>query len=75
MSEQEVLNALKLGSPDSNYDTNSLSKFGLGLKSAAFSQGNVLEVISSDGTHDFIKFIVSLNEIKTEGKYFSKKLN
>ncbi|MWC31080.1 ATP-binding protein [Paenibacillus sp. MMS18-CY102] len=73
MSEQEILDALKLGSPDTNYDTNSLSKFGLGLKSAAFSQGNVLEVISSNGADKFNKFIVSLKEIKEKGKYFSTK--
>ncbi|MEK4009406.1 ATP-binding protein [Paenibacillus sp. FSL H3-0333] len=75
MSEKEILDALKLGSPDTNYDSNSLSKFGLGLKSAAFSQGNTLEVISSNGDKDFKKFIVSLSEIKASGKYFSLKVD
>jgi hypothetical protein len=75
MDEKGILDALKLGSPDENYEENSLSKFGLGLKAAAFSQGNVLEVISSLGNTEFVKYVVSLEDIKNVGKYFAKKVD
>lgn len=57
MDDAGIRNALTLGSPD-NYEEHSLSKFGLGLKSAAFSQGEELEVISSPGVGaPFVKYI------------------
>ncbi|HVI45894.1 MAG TPA: ATP-binding protein [Chitinophaga sp.] len=59
MNRDQIINALKLGSSDQYYEQHSLSKFGLGLKSAAFSQGDTLEIISSDGS-GFTKFQVSL---------------
>jgi len=59
MSRDRIIDALKLGSSDQHYEEHSLSKFGLGLKSAAFSQGDILEIISSDG-NGFSKFQVSL---------------
>ncbi len=62
MNRQAILDALKLGSSDEHYEEHSLSKFGLGLKSAAFSQGDTLEVISSDG-RGFNKFQISLPQI------------
>lgn len=46
MSLEMIKNALLLGSPDSEYGENSLSKFGFGLKSAGLSQANVITVIS-----------------------------
>ncbi len=70
MDQDGILSALMLGSPSDNYEQNSLSKFGLGLKSASFSQGEVLEVISSKGgSTRFKKFIVSLNRIREEDQY------
>ncbi|CAN1209481.1 ATP-binding protein [Tumidithrix helvetica PCC 7403] len=75
MNETEMIEALKLGSSDQAYEANSLSKFGLGLKSAVFSQGEELHLISSPGdTHPFKKYIVSLPEIQQEGRYFAKSL-
>lgn len=38
MDDTGIQNALKLGSSNEDYEQFSLSKFGLGLKSAAFSQ-------------------------------------
>ena len=61
--------ALKLGATDANYAPNSLSKYGLGLKSAAFSQGETLELISSTGEAPFRKLVVSLPEIRSRRKY------
>ncbi len=65
MNKQGILSAFELGSDALLYGDASLSKFGLGLKSASFSQGNVLEIISSDGeSGDFLKYKVDLNTIK-----------
>jgi len=67
MDKQGVLAAFELGNNDFVYSEDSLSKFGLGLKSASFSQGNILEIISSNG-EGFIKFKVDLKTI--EDSYF-----
>ena len=69
MNYDEIKKAFELGSSDLNYDAGSLSKFGLGLKSASFSQGNLLEIISSSG-NGFLKGSVDLDEI--EDRYFCK---
>lgn len=68
MNQEKLENALDLGSDDSLYTKDTLSKFGLGLKSASFAQGNKLEVISGDG-NSIHKEYVDLEEI--EDKYFS----
>jgi len=67
MSDSEIDNALQLGSVV-NYDSNSLSKYGLGLKSAGFSLGNRIEVVSiKDGRLSKLKFldreIIRANEV------------
>jgi len=72
MNENAIKEALKLGSTDDHYDDKSLSKFGLGLKSASFSQGDVLKVISSDGTR-FNKYEVSLPKVMEAKEYFAEK--
>lgn len=72
MNENAIKEALKLGSTDDHYDDKSLSKFGLGLKSASFSQGDVLKVISSDGT-GFNKYEVSLPKVMEAKEYFAEK--
>lgn len=70
MSEEQLDNALDLGSSDAFYAQDTLSKFGLGLKSASFAQGDRLEVISSDGMGtEFYKEYVDLEDIGEE--YFS----
>lgn len=68
MSLEAIENALDLGSDDSLYSQDTLSKFGLGLKSASFAQGKRLEVISGDG-YSIHKEYVDLDEIDDE--YFS----
>lgn len=69
MSESEIENALDLGSCDAFYSRDSLSKFGLGLKSASFAQGERLEVISGNGSDEIHKEYVDLQEIGEQ--YFS----
>lgn len=46
MNEAEIDNALTFGSSETYYAAGTLSKFGLGLKSAASSLGKRLEIIS-----------------------------
>jgi len=76
MDEQGMRDALALGSPEAYYSPGTLSKFGLGLKSASFSQGQTLDVISSKGNGTpFLKYRVSLREIMAEGKYGAEKLD
>ena len=74
MNEAQIKDALKLGSSNEDYESNSLSKFGLGLKSAVFSQGDILEIISSDGTDEFVKYQVSLPAVVDAKNYFAIKL-
>lgn len=71
MDNDGILSALTLGAPD-NYEDHSLSKFGLGLKSAAFSQGDTLEIISSPDGKLFNKYAISLPSIVE--RYFATKL-
>ncbi len=68
MDLDAIGNALDLGSSDIKYAQDTLSKFGLGLKSASFAQGNRLEVISGNGDKVFKEY-VDLDEIGEE--YFS----
>ena len=74
MNEDGIKDALKLGSSEAYYEENSLSKFGLGLKSAAFSQGDSLVVISSDRNFNFNKYEVSLPNVMEEKKIFCREV-
>ncbi|MEM6734566.1 MAG: ATP-binding protein [Bacteroidota bacterium] len=71
MDLDAIKNCLVLGSDSRDYEENTLSKFGLGLKSASFSQGDVLEIISSKEHGKFNKFKLSLPKIMEEGSYFA----
>ena len=68
MDAEGIGRALDLGSNDMAYADDTLSKFGLGLKSASFAQGKRLEVISGNGI-DIHKEFVDLDDIEEE--YFS----
>lgn len=65
MSNELILNALKLGS-DANYSAGSLSKYGMGLKSAGFSLGTRIEVISKRGGELSKHHYVDRDEMKDE---------
>ncbi len=72
MNEEKMLKALELGSDELEYGEDSLSKFGLGLKSAAFSQGDEIQLISSQGDGEpFKKLVLDLTIIKEE--YFCEE--
>ncbi len=71
MDADGLLDALALGSAPADSDT--LSWFGLGLKAAAFSQGDRLELISSlGGGAPFEKRTVSLADVEASGRYAAR---
>jgi hypothetical protein len=68
MSQEEIKNALKLGS-EAKYGDNSLSKYGMGLKSAGFSVGTRIQIISKkDDLFSPVGF-VDKDVIRAAGKY------
>lgn len=71
MNLEMIKNALLLGSPNSQYTENSLSKFGFGLKSAGLSQANNITVISRDNMHDvWKKCTLDWDVIKEKDEYY-----
>jgi|694.fasta_scaffold00339_10 hypothetical protein len=75
MSLEGIKNAFTLGSSRDNYEENTLSKFGLGLKAAGFSQGKRIEIISftkSDGKN---KLVVDLDFIEKDNQYSATQEN
>ena len=71
MDEKGLDNALTLGSSAQLYHTNTLSKFGMGLKSAASSLGKQLEVISrsENDLNNVRKVVLDQDLIVEKGKY------
>ena len=71
MDEDGLDNALTLGSSTELYHANTLSKFGMGLKSAASSLGKRLEVVSrsKDDLNKVRKVVLDHDLIAREGKY------
>ena len=75
MDEAGIKNALALGASEIGYAADTLSKFGLGLKSASFSQGESLELISSPGGGaEFQGYRVSLPQVRAQGQYGAERL-
>lgn len=71
MDEAGLDNALTLGSSAQLYHTNTLSKFGMGLKSAASSLGKRLEIISrsKDDLHRVRKVVLDQDLIVEKRNY------
>jgi hypothetical protein len=67
MDTDELIAALGLG-VDRNYGQGSLSKYGLGLKSASLSQGDRLEIVSSPGDGMWRKVVLDLPHIEAVGR-------
>lgn len=68
MSNEAVLNALKLGS-DAHYGKNSLSKYGMGLKSAGLSLGKRIRVASRVDSIESLIHRLDKAAIAESGKY------
>lgn len=74
MNSDSIKKALELGS-DVTYQQNSLSKYGLGLKSAGFSLGKRVEVVSKYSNKISDTFFLDRNIIKREDKFgYSKSV-
>ncbi len=71
MDEAELADALTLGSSTQRYHDHTLSKFGMGLKTATASLGKRLEVISrpKDDLNNVHKVVLDQDLIVQEGKY------
>lgn len=68
MDRDGLDNALKLGSTETD-EGDSLSKFGMGLKSAALSQGNRLTVLSKTEVGELDKVVLDLDVVREAGSY------
>tara|TARA_Y100000588_G_scaffold66136_1_gene66408 strand:- start:11579 stop:13297 length:1719 start_codon:yes stop_codon:yes gene_type:complete len=66
MNDNEVLKALTIGSPV-EYDKNSLSKYGFGLKSAGLSLGNKIVVYSKKNSVLTSVYTLDRNRISDDG--------
>lgn len=77
MDEKGLANALTLGSSNQQYGEHTLSKFGIGLKTAASSLGKRLEVISrSENDLDKVfKVVLDQDSIVDEGRYIYELTN
>lgn len=73
MNDEQILNALKLGSK-ANYQTNSLSKYGMGLKSAGFSLGSRIQIISKTQSNYSLASYVDKEEIGRAGAYVVSRM-
>jgi len=71
MDESGLANALMLGSSTQQYSEHTLSKFGMGLKTAASSLGKRLEIISrpEDNLNKVFKAVLDQDSIVEAGKY------
>lgn len=63
MNHEEIVNAFTLGS-DKNYKPNSLSKYGMGLKSAGLSLGSKITIISKKSKKLSEKYSFDIEEIE-----------
>lgn len=73
MTQEEIKNALKLGS-DAKYGADSLSKYGMGLKSAGFSVGTRIQIVSKkEAVYSPVSF-VDKDVIREAGRYVVSKL-
>lgn len=68
MDHEKIKKALMLGS-NVEYQDNSLSKYGMGLKSAGFSLGDRIEVVSKKDGILSEKYFIDKDIIRRENKY------
>jgi hypothetical protein len=67
MDHDEIINAFTLGSAK-NYAANSLSKYGMGLKSAGLSLGSKISIISKKDNNYSDRYTFDLDEIERTNK-------
>jgi hypothetical protein len=76
MEENELIEAMRLGSknPNDNRDAKDLGRFGLGLKSASFSQCRVLTVISKKN-NNIAAFQWDLDTVRETNKFEIRRIS
>lgn len=74
MDADGIKNAFSLGSNNSNYALNSLSKYGLGLKSAGLSLGTSITIISKVDNTIYGPYKFDSDAIKEQNKLFINKV-
>ena len=74
MNSSEIIKALELGSIQ-EYGTNSLSKYGMGLKSAGLSLGTKIQVISKQNNDYSISYILDKEAVKFDLEIFEYELS
>lgn len=72
MDEEDLLNALALGSPPSA-DDGELGKFGLGLKAAGLSLGSRVTLLSKKAANDLTKMVLDVGHVELAGEYQTLK--
>jgi hypothetical protein len=75
MSEEELIEAMRLGSHDPLWDRGSLDlgRFGLGLKTASFSQCKVFSVLTRKHHHDPVWRTWDIDYVIREGKWILRR--
>lgn len=69
MDEEGLENAMSLGSSDDRYEPNTLAKFGLGLKSASLSQGDLVSLLSATSRSEPLKITLDMSRIEETRQY------
>jgi hypothetical protein len=75
MDEDGLDNALSLGSDESNYEDGTLSKFGMGLKSASSSLGKKLSVVTTQDGSDYHFGQIDQDKLKDVFEYSYAQLS
>ena len=69
MDKKDIHNALSLGSSEESYQDGTLSKFGMGLKSASSSLGKSVEIISKKHDEEWLFASLDQDILLRENKY------
>jgi hypothetical protein len=69
MNEQGLDNAISLGSSTASYSDNTLSKFGMGLKSASASLGRCCTIVSRPSDGPAMAAVLDHDHVATVGEY------
>ncbi len=69
LDEEGLENAMSLGSSSDHYEPNTLAKFGLGLKSASLSQGDLVSMLSATSGSEPLKITLDMGRIEETRRY------
>ncbi|MCY4272464.1 MAG: ATP-binding protein [bacterium] len=69
MDETALDNAISLGSSDTSYSDNTLSKYGMGLKSASASLGRRCMIVSRSSDGSVLAAILDHDQVAKKGEY------